>query len=233
MNLRKPMTSDGVLLFEELMRFLPDGMSANGWAVQAGVSRTFWTDLKRHGNPSRRTLEKLLAAAGSSLAEFEALRTGRPARSLAPGNSALAESGRGWPGAPLAPIPLYATNVAREFGEAASGIDLHSIDRTRTVGSVDRPMALATDPGAYAVTIAGASMWPRFRAGRPLLVSPAAAVSIGDDVLVQLNGSDLLIKELVLRSASLIELRQFNPDATVQLRAGEAVAVHKVVGEAI
>ena len=41
---------------------------------QGGVSRTVWADLKRHGNPSRRTMEKLLQAAGSSLAEFEALR---------------------------------------------------------------------------------------------------------------------------------------------------------------
>ena len=32
--------------------------------------------MRRHGNPSRRKLEKLLSAAGSPLAEFEALRIG-------------------------------------------------------------------------------------------------------------------------------------------------------------
>ena len=63
----------GRLLFDELMRFRPDGLTANAWAVKAGVSRNFWNDLRRHGNPSRRILEKLLAAADSSLAEFEAL----------------------------------------------------------------------------------------------------------------------------------------------------------------
>ena len=76
------MAGDGAQLFEDLMRFLPDGMTANAWAVKAGVSRTIWADLRRHGNPSRRTLEKLLSAAGSSLAEFEALRV-RQASSLA------------------------------------------------------------------------------------------------------------------------------------------------------
>ena len=65
-------------LLIDLMRFKPDMMSANAWAVSAGVSRTVWTDIRRHANPSRRTLEKLLAAAGSSLAEFEALRIGVP-----------------------------------------------------------------------------------------------------------------------------------------------------------
>ncbi|HEX6218936.1 MAG TPA: hypothetical protein VFZ35_06645, partial [Sphingomicrobium sp.] len=63
-------------LYRDLMRLKPDGWTANAWAVRAGVSRTVWTDMRRHGNPSRRTLEKLLAAAGSSLAEFEALRVG-------------------------------------------------------------------------------------------------------------------------------------------------------------
>ena len=63
-------------LYRDLMRFKPDGLTANGWAVKAGVSRSVWADMRRHGNPSRRTLAKLLAVAGSSLAEFEALQVG-------------------------------------------------------------------------------------------------------------------------------------------------------------
>jgi hypothetical protein len=57
------MADDGAELFEELMRFKPDGLTPNAWAVQAGVGRTIWADLRRHGNPSRRTLSKLLEAA--------------------------------------------------------------------------------------------------------------------------------------------------------------------------
>jgi hypothetical protein len=64
-------------IYRDLMRFKPEELTANGWAVKAGVSRTVWADMRRHGNPSRRTLEKLLAAASSSLAEFEALRLGQ------------------------------------------------------------------------------------------------------------------------------------------------------------
>ena len=54
------------------------------------------------------------------------------------------------------------------------------------VGRVERPSSLAGDSQAYAVTVVGESMWPRFRPGRKLLVSPAAPVAIGDDVLVRL-----------------------------------------------
>ena len=226
------MTEAGDKLLEELMRFKPDRLTANGWAVKAGVSRTIWADLRRHGNPSRRTLEKLLGAAGSSLAEFEALNVGQPA--IQPvGDGGLSDGSRGWRGAPLAPIPVLDTSLAGEWGEAGSGIEIHSIDRSKVVGQVDRPMALAADAEAYSVTIAGQSMWPRFRAGRRLLVSPAATIAIGDDVLVGLAGGLALIKELVRCSASRIELRQFNPGATFEVKAAEVQAIHKVVGEAI
>lgn len=233
MSIRDASPDDGARLFEQLMRFLPDGMTANAWAVKAGVSRTIWADLKRHGNPSRRTLEKLLAAAGSSLAEFEALRVGRPAHSTAAPANGLAEKGSGWRGTPLAPIPLLATSLAGELGAAGSRIVLHSIDDALTVGQVDRPISLAADLNAYAVTIAGNSMWPRFRPGRRLLVSPAAPVGISDDVLIRLAGDRVLIKEMAWRSATMVELRQFNPDVTFAVRAAEMTAAHKIVGEAI
>ena len=232
MNIDQPMATKGEQLFAELMRFRPAGMTANAWAVSAGVSRTIWADLKRHGNPSRRTLEKLLAAAGSSLAEFEALRieAEAPASEWA---GTLAESGRGWRGARLAPIPLLVTHVAGEWGNAGSGIALLTVNRSELAGKVDRPAALAGDPNAYAVTMVGGSMWPRFRAGRRLLVSPAAPVAVGDDVLVHLSGGGALVGELVGRSTGSIELRQFNPYLTFRVDVTDDTAIHKVVGEAI
>lgn len=225
------MSGAGERLFEELMRFRPVGLSANGWAVKAGVARTIWSDLRRHGNPSRRTLEKLLGAAGMSLAEFEALRVGHsPPELVAYG---LAEPNRGWRSAPSEPVPLFETHLAGEWGKSGSGIAIHSIDRSRSVGKVDRPAALASDRDAYAVTMVDEAMWPRFRTGRRLLVLPAASVAVGDDVLVELGGGAVLIKELVSRSTQAIRLRQFTPDASFEVRAAEVVAMHKIVGEAL
>ena len=213
------------------MRFKPDGLTANGWAVKAGVSRTIWADLRRHGNPSRRTLEKLLGAAGSSLAEFEALRIEQAASGPGEAASGLAENGHGWRAARLASIPVLDARLAGEWGGAGSGIDLHAIDRSKPVGKVDRPPALAADPEAYGVTMAGEAMWPRFRAGRRLLVSPAAAVAVGDDALVELVRGTVLIGELADRSPRGAQLRQFNPDVTFAIDAKEIVALHKIVGE--
>lgn len=229
-------------LIRDLMRLKPDDLTPNAWAVRAGVSRTVWTDMRRHGNPSRRTLEKLLAAADSSLAEFEALRIGE-------GNPAMAATSRKgglgdvraatWRAAPLPPIPLVASVMAGEW-EGGSQIEQISIDPANIIGQVDRPISLAGDPTAYAVTIIGDSMWPRFRPGRRVIVSPRAPVEIGDDVIVTLRRPDgmnaggetlAMIKEITRRSAGLVELRQYNPDRSFRIDAALIIDIQKVVGE--
>lgn len=226
----------GKRLFEELMRFKPDGLSASGWAVKAGISRTFWNDLKRHGNPSRRTLEKLLDAADSSLAEFEALHIGEtPAKAPTAAERLEERRNRAWGHAPLPPLPQIASSFGGEWGEPGSGIELTELRTDTLFDRLARPASLAADEGAYALIVVGDSMWPRFRPGRRIAVSPRSPVAIGDDVVLRLkNAHDrqmVLIKELVRRTSAFIELRQFNPCATFRVEAAEVEAIHKVAGE--
>lgn len=228
-------------IYRDLMRFRPEGLTANAWAVKAGVSRTVWSDMRRHGNPSRRTLEKLLVAAGSSLAEFEALRIDAPPASE--GGGAKGGVGEGqrwaWRGAPMPAVPLLPSALAGEWGGAASSIELMEIQPGECLDKLPRPPSLAGDGDAYAVTVVGDSMWPRFRPGRRVAVSPRSPVAIGDDVLVLLkrksgNGGELvLLKELIKRTGDRVELRQFNPDVTFSVDTAEVEALHRVSGELI
>lgn len=230
-------------IHDDLMRFKPDGMTPNGWATKAGVSRTVWSDMRRHGNPSRRTLEKLLAAAGSSLAEFEALRIGEGARAEAGAKLGLSDRKRNWGAAQLPPLPLLETMMAGRWDDPAKGIELIELRTAEVKDRLPRPASLAGDPGAYALAIVGDSMWPRFRPGRRLAVSTIAPILIGDDVVVKLKrGTDsgegatmlpVLIKELVRKSSSGVELRQFNPDVTFHVSASEIAGIDKVLGELI
>jgi hypothetical protein len=222
----------GRQLIEELMRFKPDGLTANAWAVQAGVGRTIWADLRRHGNPSRRTLSKLLEAAGSSLAEFEALRVG--AGSLVPGEgAALADLGRTWRPAPSAWISLYELLELGVWDQDQKAVPLLSFNCDKIVERLPKPRSLAGDGAAYALIVTGQSMWPRFRAGRRIAVSPAASVTTGDDVLVALsNGRGALVGELQSNAGS-IKLRQFNPLLEFDVAAAEVEAIHKIIGELI
>ena len=230
------LTDEDPALYRDLMRLKPDDLTPNAWAVRAGVSRTVWSDMRRHGNPSRRTLEKLLAAADSSLAEFEALRIGDAPRFEAVGGGQLGDArASAWRAAPLSPIPVVASSAAGEW-QAGSGIEQISIDRSRTVDRIDRPRSLARDQDAYAVTIIGDAMCPRFRPGKRVIVSPLAPVEIGDDVIVLLRGQErslALVKQVTRRTARFVELRQYDPDLRFTIEATAIEAIHKVMGEAI
>jgi hypothetical protein len=230
-------------IYRDLMRFRPEGISPNAWAVMAGVSRTVWTDMRKHGNPSRRTLEKLLSAVGSSLAEFEALRVGpeprRLASSLAPGFGDMSPA---WTPAPVPPLPLIASGFGGEWGRAGSRIEITEIRPRDVLERLPRPPSLAHDPEAYALTIVSASMWPRFRPRSHVAVSPRSTVAVGDDVLVRVrsaagtehNGIErVLIMHLVKRTAKTFDLQQFNPDLTVQVDANEVDAILRIAGELI
>lgn len=225
-------------IYRDLMRFKPPELSLNGWALKAGVSRTVWADMRRHGNPSRRTLEKLLAAADSSLAEFEALRLGPQARPDSGAVAILGDPSHGWRGAPLPPLPLIASSLGGDWGDPGSQIELTEIRSGALIENLERPRSLAFDPDAYAVTVVGDSMLPRFRPGNRIAVSPRSPVAIGDDVAVRLRaGSDgterILIKQLIKKSATGVELRQHNPDRTINVDADDVDTILKIVGELI
>lgn len=139
-------------------------------------------------------------------------------------------------------IPVVGSAIAMETFDPEHHIELTEVDMSEVLDSITRPASLERDRSAYGLTIVGDSMWPRFRPGRRVIVSPRAPVSIGDDVIVQLRGNRgddeyrervalVLVKELVKRSASYIELRQFNPDITFKVEADRVAAMHKVVGE--
>jgi hypothetical protein len=227
--------ADDSPIYRDLMRFKPEDLSPNAWAVKAGVSRTVWADMRRHGNPSRRTLEKLLHVAGSSLAEFEALRIESEPRGQSRVVRAVAEPGAAqWTAVGLSPLPLLMISLAGEWEGTASGIPLLAMDRNALIDRLPRPAGLAGDPAAYAITIVADSMWPRFRPGRRVAVSPSSPVVVGDDVLLILTeGGNCLLGELLKREAQSLELRQFNPDTTFRVPTREIAALHKISGELI
>jgi SOS-response transcriptional repressor LexA len=140
----------------------------------------------------------------------------------------------------LPAIPVLGSAMGIESFDPERDIELTEVDMTEVLDHVRRPTSLSGDSNAYAVTVVGDSMWPRFRPGRRVIVSPRSPISIGDDVIVQLKGRGgedqdrvalVLIKELVRRSATFIELRQFNPDTTFRVEADRIASVHRVIGE--
>jgi len=232
-------TDDDPPLYRDLLRFKPEDLTPNAWAVKAGVSRQVWSDMRRHGNPSRRTLEKLLAAAGSSLAEFEALRIGSAGSSGHSHGTAFGDAlGPQWRAAPLPPLPIYWAGPLSANSEPLKSGRSFELDFGKVIGKTDRPLSLAGDRRAFAFPIAVDAMWPRFRADRLLLVSPVAKIVPGDDVLLLIEpgaeGTALaVVAELVGQDSGQVGMRQFNPDHKFDVPRAEIADMHKIVGEAV
>ncbi len=86
------------------------------------------------------------------------------------------------PGGPtLRHIPL--------INKVAAGCATEGIDLDYPVGVADRYVMVpdVTDPKAFAITVCGDSMTPRFREGDILVISPAAPVAGGDFCFVRLD----------------------------------------------
>jgi Peptidase S24-like len=226
-------------VYTALMRVKPESLTLGAWATRAGLARNIFNNIREHGNPKSDTLQKLLEVAGVSLGEFEA--------GLGPVHSEVRGAGpvgvrdirKTFFGAePLAMLPLYGSAMGGEFGDLEEHIELTELHLHEVLDYLARPASLAGDKDAYALTIVGDSMSPRFKPGERVAVSPKAALAIGDDVIVQLrngNGEDerismVLIKELVRRTASHVELRQYNPEVTFRVPIARVAALHKVRG---
>src|SRR5205085_4484666 len=95
-------------LYARLMAIRPKGLSFNAWALKAGVSRTFFNDVRKRGNARHDSLRKVLDAAGVSLADFDAGEAKVQTEVRGTGMTA-AEVNEAWCIKGAKPVPLLGT----------------------------------------------------------------------------------------------------------------------------
>lgn len=223
-------------LLDRLLAVKPADLTRNAWAVKAGVSRSVWTDIRNRNSAERATIEALLEIAGLSYDEW-ASEGRRVATEVAVAAGTEDVRGAFYAEGQGRPLELLGTAMGGEYSDIDDQVELTELWYTQVVGRIARPESLAHDDKAYALTIFGDSMIPRYRPSERVGVSTKAAIAIGDDVIVQLRSPDgddgervtmVLIKELVRRTASYYELRQYNPPLTFRVPAERVARIHKV-----
>jgi phage repressor protein C with HTH and peptisase S24 domain len=124
----------------------------------------------------------------------------------------------------------------RVLGMAECGPDGWSLWNGEVIEMTSRPPNLAGAALAYAVYVVGDSMEPRYHSGELVYVHPGRPVDVGAYVLVQVKPKDdgdaprAVVKRLVRRSATKVMLEQFNPKKTIELKTGDILSMHRVVG---
>ncbi len=191
------------------MLAMRSGLSPSGLARAAGLDPTTFNRSKRlsaNGKqrwPSTESLSKALAAAGSSMDDFASF--------LSSGGNLDAVSGfsEGPVAELMAGVPLI--GLAKAGGGGFFG------DGGFPVGGgwdqVDLPGASGTrdDENMYALEISGDSMAPVYRKGDIIVVSPAAAIHLGDRVVAKTTEGEVMAKELRVRNAKRVVLASLNP----------------------
>lgn len=144
----------------------------------------------------------------------------------------------------VADLPVYGTALGADLDMTSTtgqivAVEQATLDMSEAVEFVRRPPGLVSRRDAYALIVAGSSMSPRYEDGEMLLVDPRRPPAPGQDVIVQMvddsgqDGADrvvcVMVKRLVRRSASWIELEQFNPRVTFRLDMANVKAIHRVV----
>lgn len=227
---------DQLSLYDRLVAVRPADLSFNAWALKAGVNRTIFSDARKRGNLTHDSLQKLLDAAGVSWADFEAGLGPTVQTEVRAAGMSVKDVERAWRGlARVKPVPLVGTAMGTEW-DGDEAVEMTELHLAEIFDFVARPPSVEHDAKAYAITIVGDSMAPRFEPGERAIASPKASVSIGDDAIVQLRGEDsdrivqVLIKRIVRRTARFVELRQFNPDRTFTVPVERIAAIHRVMG---
>jgi len=226
-------------LFEALMALKPDELTPNGWAVKAGLNRNVFNDIRKNGRAAHNTIQKLLDAAGSSLAEFEALT--RPDEDRAPSGSRVHENPfRAFREDRPKDVPVLGTPSCGEYVVRVEGEDRHietiDIDLDETVDFVRRPPALDGRKDVYAIYPQGFSMVPKFEPGDVAYVDTRKPPMNGDYVVVQLRREDedgerivsALLKRLVRQTPEFVELQQFEPNLTFRIERRRVARIHRL-----
>lgn len=138
-------------------------------------------------------------------------------------------------------IPVFGTVLAADLtfsddGESP-GVEQTVFEMGETITYARRPYGIAPDVKVYALYVSGSSMEPRYRAGDPLFVDAKRPPSIGDDVIVQLlrpAGDEQeiaagLIKTLVKRTGSYLELEQYHPAIRFKVPMERVASIHRVI----
>lgn len=138
-------------------------------------------------------------------------------------------------------VPLVGCALGHDLrldDDGAIPIEAHLVEMGTTVDYIRRFPRIRSRKTVYGVTFVGDSMVPRYYPGDIGYVDPDQVAAIGDDVVVQLQQRtgegdaeivSALIKTLVRRSSSFVELQQYNPATTFRVPSDMVARIHRII----
>jgi hypothetical protein len=137
-------------------------------------------------------------------------------------------------------LPIYGTAIGSVREIDGDAIEQTTLNTAEIVAYAKRPVLLNGKTSAYGLWITGSSMEPRHMEGDTILIDSKGKLRNGEDVVVYLrpvNPEDddgqaaraVLVKRLVRRTATYVELEQFNPAKVFRVDISEIVRIDRVI----
>jgi phage repressor protein C with HTH and peptisase S24 domain len=124
-------------------------------------------------------------------------------------------------------VPVIGSTVGGSSGEFYMNGEV--------VDYVRRLPGIATNKNVFGIYVSSDSMWPRFKPGELVYVSPGRPPAPGDDVIIELtnpegerNGNSY-IKTLKRRTGDRIICEQYNPPGEVEYDRREVKAIYRII----
>lgn len=136
-------------------------------------------------------------------------------------------------------LPIFGTALGAPKIVEGEAVEQTMLNTGEIIQYVKRPVILNGRADAYGLYVQGQSMEPVHMEGDFALAETKRPAKVGDDVVVYLRpktedddgerARSVLLKRLVRRTSSYIELEQFNPAITFRLEAEEVLRIDRVM----
>lgn len=134
-------------------------------------------------------------------------------------------------------LPVWGAALGCERDFDGEAIELTTLNTGDIVEYVRRPTILNGKKGVYALNVQGSSMHPALPDGEMIVAVRDSPMGIGDNVVVYLRSDDddgetargVLVKELVRRTASYVELRQYQPAKEFRVQMAQVIRIDRVL----
>lgn len=135
-------------------------------------------------------------------------------------------------------VPIYGTALGADEIVDGEAIEQTTLNTAEVIGYLRRPVLLGGRADVYGLYVQGSSMAPRYRDGAVVFVEQRRAPRIGDDAVIYLRQPDeqdgervncVLIKTLVRKTSTYIELEQYGPAITFRIPMERVARMDRVL----
>lgn len=135
-------------------------------------------------------------------------------------------------------VPIYGTALGSDELIDGEAVEQTMLNSSEVIGYLRRPSILGGRKDVYGLYVQGSSMHPRYKDGATVFVESRRLPAVGEDAVIYLRIPDeqdgerpcaVLIKSIVRKSGTFVELEQYNPPLCFRIPMARISKMDRVI----